>query len=69
MEQLFAAWPALYMGLGGSFDIYARRRRRAPRWMRRLGIEWAFRMVADPRRVQRLQRCVRFAWLIVRGRL
>jgi UDP-N-acetyl-D-mannosaminouronate:lipid I N-acetyl-D-mannosaminouronosyltransferase len=69
MERLFAAWPALYMGLGGSFDIYARHRRRAPRWMRRVGIEWAFRMVVDTRRVQRLQRLSRFAWLLVRGRL
>lgn len=69
MEELFTAWPALYMGLGGSFDVYAGHRRRAPRWMQRLGMEWAFRIVVDGRRAQRIQRCLRFAGLLARGRL
>lgn len=41
------------MGVGGAFDVLAGRRRRAPRWARRLGLEWAFRFAQDPRRLAR----------------
>ena len=34
--------------VGGSFDILAGKRRRAPRWMQRAGLEWLYRMLQDP---------------------
>jgi N-acetylglucosaminyldiphosphoundecaprenol N-acetyl-beta-D-mannosaminyltransferase len=56
------------MGVGGSFDVLAGERRRAPRWMRRSGLEWLFRLLQDPRRLAR--RYVvgnsAFAWLVVK---
>lgn len=39
------------MGVGGAFDVLAGRRRRAPRWAQRVGLEWLFRLVQDPRRL------------------
>ena len=42
------------MGVGGTFDYLAGRVPRAPRWLRRLGLEWAFRLVAQPARGWRL---------------
>ena len=39
------------MGVGGSFEVIAGVRRRAPRWAQRVGLEWAFRMVQEPRRL------------------
>jgi UDP-N-acetyl-D-mannosaminouronate:lipid I N-acetyl-D-mannosaminouronosyltransferase len=39
MQQLYAVHPAVYMGLGGSFDIFAGRTSRAPAWLRRAGRE------------------------------
>jgi N-acetylglucosaminyldiphosphoundecaprenol N-acetyl-beta-D-mannosaminyltransferase len=39
------------MGVGGSFDVIAGRRRRAPRWAQRAGLEWAFRLAQEPRRL------------------
>jgi N-acetylglucosaminyldiphosphoundecaprenol N-acetyl-beta-D-mannosaminyltransferase len=39
------------MGVGGSIDIIAGRRRRAPLWMRRAGLEWLYRLLQDPRRL------------------
>ena len=69
MDRLLRAWPALYVGLGGSLDVYVGRRRRAPRLIQRLGLEWAFRFVVDPRRLHRLPAYVRFAWLLARGRI
>jgi len=39
------------MGVGGTFDFIAGFRRRAPRWMQRVGMEWACRMIQEPRRL------------------
>ncbi|HEY6039887.1 MAG TPA: WecB/TagA/CpsF family glycosyltransferase, partial [Kofleriaceae bacterium] len=39
------------MGVGGSFDVYAGLVARAPRWMQRAGLEWAFRLAQEPRRM------------------
>lgn len=39
------------MGVGGSFEVLAGVRRRAPEWAQRAGLEWAFRLVQEPRRL------------------
>jgi exopolysaccharide biosynthesis WecB/TagA/CpsF family protein len=39
------------IGVGGTFDFLIGRQRRAPRWMRRAGLEWVFRMVTQPLRL------------------
>jgi N-acetylglucosaminyldiphosphoundecaprenol N-acetyl-beta-D-mannosaminyltransferase len=44
---------AFAMGVGGSFDVVAGVTRRAPGWMQRLGLEWAFRLGQEPRRMFR----------------
>lgn len=41
------------MGVGGSFDVAAGRLKRAPHWMRRVGLEWFFRFLQEPRRMFR----------------
>ena len=41
------------MGVGGSFDVYAGRVRRAPRWMQASGLEWFYRFLQEPRRMFR----------------
>jgi N-acetylglucosaminyldiphosphoundecaprenol N-acetyl-beta-D-mannosaminyltransferase len=41
------------MGVGGSFDVMAGRTTRAPRWMQQIGMEWAFRLAQEPRRMFR----------------
>jgi exopolysaccharide biosynthesis WecB/TagA/CpsF family protein len=69
MEQLIAAWPAVYMGIGGSLDVFVGRRRRAPRWMQRIGVEWLFRFVENPSRLSRLPAYIRYAWLLARGKV
>lgn len=38
---------------GGSFELLAGQKRRAPRWMQRLGGEWLFRLCVEPRRLWR----------------
>jgi N-acetylglucosaminyldiphosphoundecaprenol N-acetyl-beta-D-mannosaminyltransferase len=41
------------LGVGGSFDVLAGRIRRAPRAAQRLGLEWAWRLAMEPRRLWR----------------
>jgi N-acetylglucosaminyldiphosphoundecaprenol N-acetyl-beta-D-mannosaminyltransferase len=42
------------MGVGGAFDFLTRKRRRAPQWMRAIGLEWFFRLAIQPSRVARI---------------
>jgi len=45
--------PAVLLGVGAAFDFHAGRVLRAPLWMRRAGLEWLFRLSAEPRRLFR----------------
>lgn len=49
------------MGVGGSFDVLSGRLNRAPQWMRRSGIEWAYRLFQEPWRWRRIARLPVFA--------
>jgi N-acetylglucosaminyldiphosphoundecaprenol N-acetyl-beta-D-mannosaminyltransferase len=46
---------------GATIDFLAGEKKRAPVWMQRLGLEWFFRMLSDPRRLVR--RYARDAWV------
>ena len=48
----FGAAPVL-LCIGAAFDFVAGAKRRAPRWMRSIGMEWAFRLASEPRRLWR----------------
>lgn len=56
------------LAVGAAFDIVSGRRRRAPLLMQRLGAEWLFRLVLEPRRLWRryLKGNSRFVWLAAR---
>jgi exopolysaccharide biosynthesis WecB/TagA/CpsF family protein len=41
------------VGVGGSLDVIAGVVHRAPRWVQRGGLEWAFRLLQEPRRLWR----------------
>jgi N-acetylglucosaminyldiphosphoundecaprenol N-acetyl-beta-D-mannosaminyltransferase len=43
----------LVIGVGGSVDVIAGTRRRAPEWIQRIGLEWLFRLAQEPRRLAR----------------
>jgi N-acetylglucosaminyldiphosphoundecaprenol N-acetyl-beta-D-mannosaminyltransferase len=44
---------AVCVGVGGSFDVLSGRLARAPSIIRRLGLEWLYRLVREPRRLRR----------------
>ncbi len=56
------------LGLGGSIDIYAGRKKRAPRVFRRLGLEWLYRLLREPRRFFRIWALPRFLWAAWRNK-
>jgi N-acetylglucosaminyldiphosphoundecaprenol N-acetyl-beta-D-mannosaminyltransferase len=56
------------MGVGGSFDIVAGVTKRAPKWMRNMGLEWFYRFLQEPRRMWRryLVGNSKFIYLVIR---
>ncbi len=54
------------MGVGGAFDYMAGHIPRAPKWLRKLGLEWLFRLAIQPWRIKRQLRLLRYLWLCVK---
>ena len=69
MEEMSERHPAIYQGLGGSFDVYTDYVKRAPQWWVRHNLEFAYRLIKQPSRIKRQIHLVRF-WLLVKlGRI
>lgn len=72
-EHLQATGVKLAMGVGGLFDYYSGNIPRAPQWVREIGMEWAFRLVQEPRRLWKRYLCgnvvflSRLIWWKLRG--
>lgn len=49
-----AAEARLYIGLGGSLDVFAGKVERAPESFQKLGLEWLYRLVKEPSRIGRM---------------
>ena len=58
----------LWMGVGGSFDVWAGTKKRAPKWMRALQIEWLYRLVQEPTRWRRMLALPEFAGAVLKER-
>ncbi|QQR83783.1 WecB/TagA/CpsF family glycosyltransferase [Candidatus Peregrinibacteria bacterium] len=55
------------IGVGGSFDFYAERIKRAPNWLQQFGLEWLWRLLKEPQRYPRIWNAtVGFVHLIYR---
>lgn len=46
------------MGIGGTFDFLAGTKKRAPSWMRGIGLEWLYRFIQQPSRAGRMWKAV-----------
>ena len=51
---------ALFIGLGGSLDVWSGRVRRAPRCVQKSGFEWLWRMGASPKKLKSLPKLASF---------
>jgi N-acetylglucosaminyldiphosphoundecaprenol N-acetyl-beta-D-mannosaminyltransferase len=54
------------MVVGGAFDMLLGLTPRAPLWMRRIGLEWLYRLCLQPWRVGRQVRLLQFCGVVLR---
>lgn len=54
------------LGVGGALDFTAGVARRAPLWMRRIGLEWLHRLIDQPWRWRRMLALPKFVWRVWR---
>lgn len=53
---------AVWVGVGGSFDIWAGTKDRAPAWLRNNHLEWLYRLYQEPWRWRRMLALPQFVW-------
>ncbi|CAH6662208.1 lipopolysaccharide N-acetylmannosaminouronosyltransferase [Pseudocitrobacter vendiensis] len=51
---------ALYMGVGGTYDVFTGHVKRAPKFWQNLGLEWLYRLLSQPSRITRQLRLLRY---------
>jgi exopolysaccharide biosynthesis WecB/TagA/CpsF family protein len=66
-------WPSevrLAVGVGAFFDFQAGEIERAPKWMNRMGLEWVFRLLKEPKRMWKryIYGNPRFLWNVLKQR-
>jgi len=58
------------MGVGGTFDLIVSNHGRGPVWARKLGLEWVFRTISQPKRIIRLLKShPRFIYLVLKKKI
>ncbi|WP_373819448.1 lipopolysaccharide N-acetylmannosaminouronosyltransferase [Glaesserella sp.] len=60
---------ALYMGVGGTYDVFVGRVKRAPKIWRNFGLEWLYRLISQPTRWKRQLRLIKYAYYYVTKQL
>lgn len=69
MEEIMKRHPAIYQGLGGSFDVYTGNVKRAPKWWIDHNLEFAYRLINQPSRIARQIHLVKFWVMLQLGKL
>lgn len=60
---------ALYMGVGGTYDVFTGHVKRAPKIWQNMGLEWLYRLLSQPSRITRQLRLLRYLGWHLRGNL
>ena len=55
----------IFQGVGGSFDVISGNIKRAPIWMQKIGLEWLYRLIKEPKRIFRQIKLVKFLVLVL----
>ncbi len=70
MRDCRAHWPhALYMGVGGTYDVFTGHVARAPKSWQKLGLEWLYRLIRQPSRWRRQLKLLKYLRYHLRGDL
>lgn len=56
---------AVWIGVGGSFDVMSGSVKRAPAAFQKLGLEWLYRLVSEPRRAKRMTALPAFVFAVM----
>ena len=66
MSEMMKEHKAIYQGLGGSFDVYTGRVKRAPKWWQEHNMEFLYRFLKQPQRFRREYYRLKFLlWLLI----
>lgn len=66
MSEMMKSHKAIYQGLGGSFDVYTGRVKRAPKWWQEHNMEFLYRFLKQPQRFRREYYRLKFLlWLLI----
>ena len=66
MSDMMKLHPAIYQGLGGSFDVYTGRVKRAPLWWQKHNVEFLYRFLKQPQRYKREYYRLKFlVWMLL----
>lgn len=65
MSEMLKRHKAVYQGLGGSFDVYTGKVKRAPKWWLDHNLEAAYRLLRQPKRIKRDIVYLRFIWWLM----
>lgn len=65
MEEIQQRHPAIFQGLGGSFDVYTGHVQRAPKWWVEHNLEFAYRLIREPKRIKRQIYLIKYAWWVL----
>ncbi|MCX6382262.1 MAG: WecB/TagA/CpsF family glycosyltransferase, partial [Armatimonadetes bacterium] len=52
------------IGVGGTFDVLSGNLKRAPVWMQRLSLEWLWRLLQNPSKINKVKLLPRFVQLV-----
>ena len=69
MYDMYQIHKAVYLNLGGSFDVFTGKVSRAPKLIQKMGLEWFYRFVTHPSRYKRQIVYLQFSWAYLRNKL
>ena len=53
----------IFQGVGGAFDVISGKTKRAPKWVQKIGFEWFYRLIKEPKRIFRQIKLLKFLFL------
>ncbi len=69
MEEVQRRHQAVFQGLGGSLDVYTGHVQRAPKWWVDHNLEFAYRLIREPKRIKRQIHLVKYLWWLITKKL
>ena len=55
----------ILLGVGGSFDVISGKKKRAPKWVQKKGLEWLYRLIKEPKRFFRQTKIISFIFEVM----